>query len=150
MKPLRLRKLAWILFFLTILAVVTFLVTYALRQNISLFYSPSQLAISTPLEHSIRLGGMVEKGSLKRLSDGLSVQFRITDFKESILVSYRGILPDLFREGQGIVANGRMLDKSHFKADEVLAKHDANYMPPEVKAALVAVRAANKQVGKAS
>ena len=138
MNPLRRRKLTWILFFLTILSIVTCLVTYALRQNISLFYTPSQLTSNALPVHPIRLGGMVEKGSLKRLADGLSVQFKITDFNQSILVSYRGILPDLFREGQGIVAHGRMLDRGHFKADEVLAKHDANYMPPEVKAALLA------------
>jgi cytochrome c-type biogenesis protein CcmE len=138
MKPLRLKKLAWILFFLAVLSVVTCLVTYALRQNISLFYTPSQLALSNNQlpKQSIRLGGMVEKGSVKRQSDGLSVQFKITDFKESVVVNYRGILPDLFREGQGIVAHGKMMDKGHFMADEVLAKHDANYMPPEVKSAL--------------
>ncbi len=148
MKPLRLRKLGWILFFLSILSVVTFLITYALRQNISLFYTPSQLVESTPLGKNIRLGGMVEKGSLKRLADGLSVQFKITDFNESILVSYRGILPDLFREGQGIVAHGTMVNKTDFKADEVLAKHDANYMPPEVKEALAKGKSASKLAGK--
>lgn len=147
MKPLRLRKLGFILFFITILSVVTFLVTYALRQNISLFYTPSQLAVSTPLGKNIRLGGMVEKGSLKRLADGLSVQFKITDFKRTILVSYHGILPDLFREGQGIVAHGKMVNKTYFIADEILAKHDANYMPPDVKEALATGNSANTTAG---
>lgn len=137
MNAARKRKLLWILFFLVILSLVTGLVSYALRQNISLFYAPSDLSKTPPpLYGRIRLGGMVEKGSLHRSTKDLSVEFKITDYKKSITVAYRGILPDLFREGQGIVALGELMDKDHFKADEVLAKHDANYMPPEVKKAL--------------
>lgn len=137
MNPIRKRKLIRVLFVLFVIAIVTALVTYALRQNISLFFSPTQLAMGeAPMEQNIRLGGMVVKDSVVRVSNDLSVEFQLTDFKQTVSVSYRGILPDLFREGQGIVASGVMIDKTHFKANEVLAKHDANYMPPEVKDAL--------------
>lgn len=137
MNPARKRKIVMILFIMSILSVALGLVLYALRQNISLFYTPTQLATgNAPLKHAIRIGGMVEKGSIVRASQGLEVQFKITDFDHSILVSYTGILPDLFREGQGIVAEGEATDALNFHATQVLAKHDANYMPPEVKAAL--------------
>jgi cytochrome c-type biogenesis protein CcmE len=137
MNAVRRRKLMGILCSLAILAIVIALVTYALRQNISLFYTPSQVHEQRPpLFQKIRLGGMVEKGSLQRSVGDLSVQFRVTDFKHSLLVHYRGILPDLFREGQGIVVFGSFNGQQAFNASEVLAKHDANYMPPEVKSAL--------------
>lgn len=133
----RAHKIRLILFILIILSIVSALILYALRQNISLFYSPTQVHMGeAPLEHAIRVGGMVEKGSIVRAQGGLEVSFNITDFEHSIRVSYTGILPDLFREGQGIVAQGQLIDLKHFKANEVLAKHDANYMPPEVKASL--------------
>ncbi len=97
------------MFFLAIGSAVTALVLYALRQNISLFYTPSEIALGkTPVQHRIRVGGMVEKGSVMRTQNGLQVQFKITDFKQSIQVQYSGILPDLFREGQGIVAEGEV------------------------------------------
>lgn len=138
MNSVRKRKLSLLLFALFAITVVTALVTYALRQNISLFFTPSQLVKGeAPLEQHIRLGGMVVKDSVIRSSTDLSVQFKLTDYGQTVSVSYQGILPDLFREGQGIVASGVMIDKTHFKADEVLAKHDANYMPPEVRDALV-------------
>lgn len=115
---------------------VTCLVIFALRQNMNLFFTPSQiLQGEAPKIARIRIGGMVQKGSLKRDND-LGVQFVVTDFNESITVHYQGILPDLFREGQGVVALGRIQDNRHFIADEVLAKHDENYMPPEVANAL--------------
>ncbi|CAM2976658.1 cytochrome c maturation protein CcmE [Legionella worsleiensis] len=137
MNPARKRKLLKILFFMSILAVASGLVLYALRQNISLFYTPSQVASGeAPLAHSIRVGGMVEKNSIVRAKEGLDVQFKITDFNKTITITYTGILPDLFREGQGIVAEGEVIDSQHFRATQVLAKHDANYMPPEVKASL--------------
>ena len=137
MNAARKRKLLWILFFIAVLFLVAALVGYALRQNISLFYTPTQAANGeAPLQHSIRLGGMVVKNSVRRASGDLSVRFELTDFKQNVVVNYRGILPDLFREGQGIVATGFMIDNTHFKATEVLAKHDANYMPPEVRDAL--------------
>ena len=142
MNPSRKRTLLWIVFSLGILAVVTALVTYALRQNISLFYTPTQvLQTPPPATQKIRLGGMVEQASVTRVGQGLSVQFKVTDLKSSIVVHYRGILPDLFREGQGIVVFGSMSGKSSFKATEVLAKHDANYMPPQVKSALALQKA---------
>lgn len=137
MNPARKRKLLKILFFMTVLALAAGLVLYALRQNISLFYTPTQIAEGqAPLAHPIRIGGMVEKNSIVRAKEGLEVQFKITDFEKTIIVTYTGILPDLFREGQGIVAEGEAIDNQHFRATQVLAKHDANYMPPEVKAAL--------------
>lgn len=138
MTPQRRRKLTHILFALLVLSVVAGLVLYALRQNISLFYTPTQIANGqAPLDHSIRVGGMVEKGSIQRRADSLEVRFKITDFGETITVIYRGILPDLFREGQGIVAEGKAVDNKVFAARQVLAKHDENYMPPEVKASLI-------------
>ncbi|KTD47714.1 MULTISPECIES: cytochrome c maturation protein CcmE [Legionella] len=137
MNPARKRKLLMILFFMSILAIASGLVLYALRQNISLFYTPTQvIAGEAPLAHPVRVGGMVEKNSIIRAKEGLEVQFKITDFNKTITVTYKGILPDLFREGQGIVAEGEVIDLHHFRASQVLAKHDANYMPPEVKAAL--------------
>ena len=108
----------------------------AFRQNLLFFYSPTQVAEGeAPADHLIRLGGLVEKGSVKR-SDGLKVQFTLTDMAHTIPVVYEGILPDLFREGQGIIAHGRLGSDGTFVASEVLAKHDENYMPPEVADAL--------------
>jgi cytochrome c-type biogenesis protein CcmE len=136
MNPVRKRKLSRLLFVFFVLALASTLVLYALRQNISLFYTPSQvLSGEAPIERAIRVGGMVEKGSVVRAEKGLSVLFNITDFNKSITVTYTGILPDLFREGQGIVAEGEIRNQQ-FQATRVLAKHDANYMPPEVKATL--------------
>jgi cytochrome c-type biogenesis protein CcmE len=109
----------------------------ALRDNVSLFYDPSQVAAgAAPLGRAFRIGGMVTQGSVKREPGSLEVRFVVTDFKHSVLISYAGVLPDLFREGQGIVARGRMLPNGLFVADEVLAKHDEKYMPPEVAASL--------------
>lgn len=137
MIPARRRKLFFLLFTLTVLSIAVLLILYALRQNISLFYTPTQVvAGEAPPQRVIRLGGMVEKGSIIRAKKGLQVQFKITDFKQTITVSYTGILPDLFREGQGVVTEGQLRDNQHFFASQVLAKHDANYMPPEVKEAL--------------
>lgn len=137
MVPARRRKLLLIFFVFSVISIAASLILYALRQNISLFYTPTQMVDGeSPLNHTIRVGGMVEKGSLVRAKKGLKVQFKITDFNHSILVTYHGILPDLFRDGQGIVAEGKAIDSYHFNASQVLAKHDANYMPPQVKAAL--------------
>ena len=134
MNPRRRRKMTLIVFIATILMLVTGLVLYALRQNINLFYTPTQIAEGeAPKKQTIRLGGMVVKGSVIRGEDGFSVQFQLTDYQHVITVNYRGILPDLFREGQGIVALGKLVNRQQFQAEEVLAKHDANYMPPEVR-----------------
>lgn len=137
MTPIRRRKLFILLFVLSVLSAAAALVLYSLRQNISLFYTPTQIVSGeAPVKHLIRVGGMVEANSIIRAKRGLEVQFKITDFENVIVVTYSGILPDLFREGQGIVAEGEVTDNHHFRARQVLAKHDANYMPPEVKAAL--------------
>lgn len=134
MKPARKRKLLAVVFLVAILAIATGLVLYALRQNISLFYTPTQIARGeASANHSIRVGGMVVPGSVKREATSLSVQFKLTDYKHTVDVVYRGILPDLFREGQGIVAQGQLLDNQHINATEVLAKHDEKYMPPQLK-----------------
>ena len=109
----------------------------AFRENILYFYSPTEvLSGEAPAGHKFRLGGLVVEGSVRRETDGLTVHFGLTDTAKEIPVMYSGILPDLFREGQGIVAHGRLDEGGVFVADEVLAKHDENYMPPEVAAAL--------------
>ena len=137
MKPKRKKRLILILSLVAGFGIAVGLVLYALQQNINLFYNPSQIiAGDAPDGARIRAGGMVVKGSLQRDPDSLKVRFNITDFKSSVPVSYEGILPDLFREGQGIVALGHMDDKGVFEADQVLAKHDEKYMPPEVADAL--------------
>lgn len=137
MNPARKRKMLILLSALAVLAMASGLVLYALRQNISLFYAPVQIAKGeAPLQHEIRIGGMVEEGSVVRDPKGLTVDFKVTDFNQTINVRYVGILPDLFREGQGVVAEGKLIDNQHFQASRVLAKHDEKYMPPEVKAAL--------------
>lgn len=137
MHPIRKKRLTIVLFLLVGLSVAVALTTYALRQNINLFYDPSQiLAGEAPVEVRIRAGGMVEEGSVMRDPASLKVEFRVTDFNASVPVEYVGILPDLFAEGQGIVAMGRLNNEGRFVADQVLAKHDENYMPPEVSDAL--------------
>jgi len=118
-------------------AIATVLVLGALGENMLYFFSPTQVrAGEAPGEHAFRIGGLVVDGSVEREHDGLSVRFALTDTAHSIPVVYRGILPDLFREGQGIVALGRLRPDGVFAAEEVLAKHDENYMPPEVAEAL--------------
>jgi len=105
----------------------------AFNQNLMFFYSPSEvIGGEAPKDHTFRLGGLVTDGSVQRQPDGLTVQFDVTDTAKNVTVQYTGILPDLFREGQGIVAHGRLRDDGVFVAEEVLAKHDENYMPPEV------------------
>lgn len=139
MHIVRKRKLVRVLFMLATLIVVTLLVLYALRQNISLFYTPTQVCTgAAPVGTNIRIGGMVVRGSLIHGKKDLFVQFLVTDYKHSVAVLYRGVLPDLFREGQGIVATGKLSVAKQFMADNVLAKHDENYMPPEVKDAVAA------------
>jgi cytochrome c-type biogenesis protein CcmE len=119
-----------------ILAVAVFLVLFALRDTIVFFHTPKEVAEKQiPAGKRIRLGGLVADGSLKR-GEGLTVTFAITDTAKTIPVSYTGILPDLFREGQGVVAEGKLDPAGRFHADTVLAKHDENYMPPEVAKAL--------------
>ena len=144
MHPKRRNKLILILGLLLGVGVIVGLVLYALSQNINLFFSPTEMAQGkAPAHRRLRAGGMVREVCLVRASDSLTVLFVITDFAEDVKVEYTGILPDLFREGQGIVAQGKLNDEGVFLADEVLAKHDEKYMPPEVTQALSDAQAAS-------
>lgn len=137
MNAIRKKRLITIAVILFILSAALGLVMYALQQNINLFYSPTQIASGeAPVNTTIRAGGMVVVGSVHRNSDTLDVTFDVTDFKHNVRIQYRGILPDLFREGQGIVAQGKLMNNGIFRASQVLAKHDEKYMPPEVSDAL--------------
>ena len=119
------------------LALAAYLVTNAFRNNLVFFFSPTQVAAKeAPVNRTFRIGGLVEEGTLKRENDGLTVRFTVTDTAASIPVVYKGILPDLFKEGGGCVAQGRIGADGVFQADEVLAKHDENYMPPEAGEAI--------------
>ncbi len=118
-------------------AAATALAMLAFENNLLYFYNPSQvMAGDAPMNRTFRIGGMVTEGSLQRTEGTLKVRFLVTDYKQSIPVHYEGLLPDLFREGQGVIAHGRLTDTGEFVADEVLAKHDENYMPPEVAESL--------------
>ena len=137
MNPARRKRLLIILAIIAGVGIALALALSALKENINLFYTPSQIANGeAPLDTRIRAGGMVAKGSLQRSADSLDVRFVVTDFSKSVTIAYRGILPDLFREGQGIVALGKLNADGVVVADEVLAKHDEKYMPPEVTKAL--------------
>ncbi|MEE2689397.1 MAG: cytochrome c maturation protein CcmE [Pseudomonadota bacterium] len=131
------RRLYIVLAGLTMLGVAAALVLTALEDNIVFFHSPSNVKAKAigPGQH-FRMGGLVKKGSVDKVEDGLVTNFEVTDLDHSVKVSYRGILPDLFREGQGVVTEGALRSDGVFIAREVLAKHDENYMPPEVAAAL--------------
>ena len=136
MKPRHQRMIA-IAAGVSLVAIAAALVLNALQGNVAFFFSPSEVAEKkAPLEKTFRVGGMVEKGSLKRRADGLTVEFLVTDTAKTIPVVYTGILPDLFKEGKGVVAQGRLGPDGVFTASEVLAKHDENYMPPEAAHAL--------------
>ncbi len=133
MKPLRKQRLYAILSILLGTLIATFLVVKGLSTSINLFYSPSEiLKEEISVGEEIRAGGMVTKGSLRREENSLKVSFEITDFEENITVIYEGILPDLFSEQSGVVVKGALNEEGIFLAYEVLAKHDENYMPPEV------------------
>ena len=126
------KRMGFLLVGLTVLGVSAFLVFRALDSNLSYFYSASEVVSNqAPKDHVIRLGGMVVDGSLKR-AEGLTVHFTVTDNANKVQVQYTGILPDLFAEGQGVIAQGKLNSDGVFVADEVLAKHDETYMPPEV------------------
>ncbi len=135
MHPRRQRKLLWIIVVLLGSAAIVGLVLFSLRQNINLYLIPSQLA-TTPLkpQQLIRVGGLVLKGSVQHQPHGLNTRFVLTDGKKNVLVFYEGILPSLFREGQGIIAEGRLNAAGTFMATEVLAKHDEEYRPPNIEA----------------
>ena len=133
MTPKRRKRMTLIGLMVVGVAVAVGFALKAFNENLMFFYAPSAIAEGeAPTGHPIRVGGLVTDGSVHRQSDGLTVNFDITDNAESITVQYTGILPDLFREGQGIVALGKLNESGVFVADEVLAKHDENYMPPEV------------------
>ncbi len=136
MKP-RTRRAAWIVAGLAGLGIASALVLNAFQSNLVFFFTPTQVASNeAPRDRAFRIGGLVEAGSIARERDGLTVKFRVTDTAKTIPVVYTGILPDLFREGKGVVAQGRIGTDGTFKASEILAKHDENYMPPEAADAL--------------
>ena len=134
MKP-RYKRMILIVGALAVLAVAAMLVLNAFRSNLVFFYTPTQIANGeAPHNKAFRIGGLVKTGTLHR--DGVTAYFTVTDTSKDTIVKYTGILPDLFREGRGVVAEGRIGDDGQFTASEVLAKHDENYMPPEAKSAV--------------
>jgi len=146
MKP-RHKKLTIIIMSVAALGLSAKLVLDVFQSNLVFFFSPTQVAANeAPRGKSFRIGGLVEKGSVKRQSDGITVNFVVTDTAKFIPVVYTGILPDLFKEGKGVVAQGKLSADGVFLADEVLAKHDENYMPPEAANALEQASKAQKTV----
>jgi cytochrome c-type biogenesis protein CcmE len=137
MHPHRKQRLIWVSLIVVLSSAAIGLVAFALRDNINLFYPPSDVVAGrAPVDRNIRLGGMVVEGSIERSDTSLTTEFWVTDYEASVAVRYTGILPDLFDEGQGVVAEGRLDETGVLIASQVLAKHDENYMPPEVAAAL--------------
>ncbi|MBP8120405.1 MAG: cytochrome c maturation protein CcmE [Burkholderiales bacterium] len=131
------KRFFWIAMGLAVIAVAAALVLRSFNSNLVFFFTPSEVAQKkAPQDRTFRIGGLVTAGSVKRNPDGLTVTFDVTDTVQSIPVSYTGILPDLFKEGKGVVAQGRIEGSGVFRASEVLAKHDENYMPPEAAEAL--------------
>jgi cytochrome c-type biogenesis protein CcmE len=146
MKP-RHKKLALIAVIVAALGVAVVLVLNAFNSNLVFFFSPTQVANGeAPTSRAFRIGGLVEEGSVKRGSDGLTTRFVVTDTAKTIPVTYTGILPDLFKEGKGVVAEGRLGPGGLFAATQVLAKHDENYMPPEAASAIEQAQKAQKTV----
>lgn len=136
MKP-RHKRFALIGGALAVLGIAAALVLNAFQSNLVFFFTPTQIAAGeAPKGKTFRIGGLVKDGSLQRQSDGLTVQFVVTDTAKEFTVAYTGILPDLFREGKGVVAQGKLGENGLFTASEVLAKHDENYMPPEAQHAI--------------
>lgn len=137
MTPTRKRRLIAVLLILAGVGIASTIAFYSLQQNMLYFQSPSDLALQPiPPGRQFRLGGLVKPGTVTREGDGLATRFVVTDGPREVTVEYVGILPDLFREGQGVIARGALDDSGLFAATEVLAKHDENYMPPEVAEAL--------------
>jgi cytochrome c-type biogenesis protein CcmE len=137
MHPKRKKRLVGVAVILIGVGSAAAVATWSLRQNINAFHTPGDSEIAMiPAGRTFRIGGLVEPGSVDRASDGLTVEFRITDGDGVMQIAFDGILPDLFREGQGIIARGALDEQQVFQATEVLAKHDENYMPPEVAEAL--------------
>ena len=145
MHPIRKQRLMIVLFVVLFSSAAIGLMMYGLSGNINLFFLPAEVAAGkAPIGQGVRVGGMVVEGSLKRSTDSLKISFELTDYQASVPVVYEGILPDLFDEGQGAVAAGRLNEQGVLMATEVLAKHDENYMPPEVAEALEASAAMGK------
>lgn len=137
MHPVRKQRLIIVLMIVFGVSLAVGLVAYALRQNIDAFYTPEQIVNGeVKIGQRIRIGGLVMDGSVRRASEGLLVSFDLSDGVEQVTVQYRGILPDLFKEGQGILAKGHLIEARLIEATEVLAKHDENYMSPEIEAAM--------------
>jgi cytochrome c-type biogenesis protein CcmE len=146
MKP-RHRKLALIVLVVAALGIAVALVLNAFNSNLVFFFSPTQVANGeAPTSRAFRIGGLVEAGSIRREADGLTTRFVVTDTAKSMPVTYTGILPDLFKEGKGVVAEGRLGPDGLFAATQVLAKHDENYMPPEAASAIEQAQKAQRTV----
>ena len=144
----RYKRLILILVGLSLLGVAAALVLTAFKKNLVFFFTPTQiLAGEAPKGTNFRMGGMVQAGSLTRQPDGVTVSFIVTDTSKNIRVNYKGILPDLFKEGKGVVAEGKLESSDLFVAEQVLAKHDENYMPPDAAYALKKGKEANKLIG---
>ncbi len=147
----RQKRLTWILVGVSLVAAAVGLVLFALKNNVSLYFTPTQVYNKeAPQGRNFRIGGLVEAGSVKRENDGLTVRFNITDTAQTMPVIYKGILPDLFKEGKGVVAHGKLEADNVFRAEEVLAKHDENYMPPEATDALNKAEAAKAEAAQPS
>ena len=141
------KRLGLVALGLATLALAAWLVLFAFQKNLVFFFTPTQVVSGeAPRNRSFRIGGMVEMGSIQRKTDGVTVGFTVTDTVQRLRVNYRGALPDMFKEGKGVVAQGRMADDQLFMADEVLAKHDENYMPPEAAYALKQAGAAKPEL----
>ena len=139
------KRIAFILVGLAGLGIATYFVASAFRNNLVFFFSPTQVAAKeAPINRTFRVGGLVQDGTLQRDKDGLTVRFIVTDTVANVPVVYKGILPDLFKEGRGCVAQGRIGTDGVFQADQVLAKHDENYMPPEAGQAIDKAKHAKK------
>ncbi len=150
MNPRRKQRLTWVAVLVLGVSIATGLMLYALSQSIDLFYTPSELVEGKGEEKQkpqvgqrMRVGGMVVEGSVERNHETLEVSFKITDIGPEVTVLYQGILPDLFREGQGIVAQGELIEPTVLKASEVLAKHDEEYMPPELAEQMKGIKHVN-------
>ncbi len=139
------KRIIFICCSLVALGLATWLVLGAFRNNLVFFFSPTQVAAKeAPVGRTFRIGGLVQDGTLKRDADGLTIRFVVTDTANTIPVAYKGILPDLFKEGRGCVAQGRVGSDGVFYADQIMAKHDENYMPPEAAKALQEGKDINK------
>lgn len=147
----RQKRMATVAAIIAGVGIATAFALQAFQQNLLYYYSPTQiLAGEAPDARSFRVGGLVQDGSVQRAPGSLEVRFTLTDFSNTVGVSYTGVLPDLFREGQGVIARGKMGSDGMFVAEEVLAKHDENYMPPEVKDSLKPHAQATQGAGQGS